>query len=210
VGLTNDVLVVQQNPFYTINANDSFSGHIVTAADYQVVSDQLKADTNTTQDLNSIGYMKNRNFSISLRRGLSSHNGEDWNAALYRYSMTQICFYTSDTSFSASNWKGTYSVCNYFEISNFYSTFRGLYLKDIKLNGYAVSVYGYIGGPYVTINAFFYHTTPLYTYNVNPAIVLELGAATNSNYQDFNVYSTTSSENGDYFGSDIQNIRRDI
>lgn len=193
MGLTNDVVVIQQNPFYTASSNESFSGHIVTAADYQVISDQLKADTNTSDDLNAIGYMKNRNFSITLKRALSSHNGEDWNAALYRYSMTQICFYTSENSFDVSNWRGSYSVCSYFEINNFYSTFRGLYLKDIKLNGYPVGVYGYIGGPYVSINAFFYHTTPLYTYNTNPAIVLELGAAANTNYQDYNVFSPTTS-----------------
>lgn len=186
------MIVVQQNPFYTTNSNDSFSGHIVTAADYQVISGQLKADSNTTDDLNAIGYMKNRNFSINLKRAISSHIGEDWNAGAYRYSMVQICFYTSDSSFDISNWKGSYSVCSFFEITNYYSTFRGLYLKDIKLNGYPVSLYGYIGGPYVTIDTFFYHSTPLYTYTSYPAIVLELGAASNSNYQDFNIYSTTA------------------
>lgn len=75
IGTTSDILVVQQNPFYTFNANDSFSGHIVTMADYKLVNGSLTADGNTTEDLNSIGYMKNRVFSIRLKRALGSHSG---------------------------------------------------------------------------------------------------------------------------------------
>lgn len=35
-GTTSDIIVVQQNPFYTANSNDSFSGHIVTIGDYHL------------------------------------------------------------------------------------------------------------------------------------------------------------------------------
>jgi hypothetical protein len=54
-------------------------------------------------------------------------------------------------------------------------------------------MYGFIDGPYVTANVFYYHTTPLYTYNLAPAIILELGTAADSTVQDFNVYSTMGS-----------------
>ena len=186
------MVVVQQNPFYTTNSNDSFSGHIVTIGDYHLSGGALAVDTNTTDNLNAIGYMKNRNFSIKVKRALSGHSGEDWDANRYRYGMTQVCFYTSSSPFDSSNWKGTASVCSFYEVVNLVSTFRGTYLKDIKLNGYTVGLYGYIGGPYVTANVFYYHPTPLYTYNRPPAVVLELGAAADSTVQDFNVYSTTT------------------
>jgi peroxiredoxin len=75
IGATEDILVVQQNPFYTTNTNDSFSGHIVTVSDYHLSNGALTADTITTDDLNAIGYMKSNNYSITVKRALSSHSG---------------------------------------------------------------------------------------------------------------------------------------
>ena len=82
-------------------------------------------------------------------------------------------------------------------------------MKDIKLNGYPVSIYGFIGGPYVNINVFFYHATPFSTYTVKPAVILELGAAVNSSYQDFNVFGILSGETGDYYGTSVSSLQKD-
>jgi hypothetical protein len=75
IGATEDILVEQKNPFYTTNTHDSFSGHIVTVSDYHLSNGALTADTITTDDLNAIGYMKSNNYSITVKRALSSHSG---------------------------------------------------------------------------------------------------------------------------------------
>ena len=77
------------------------------------------------------------------------------------------------------------------------------------MNGYPVSLYGYIDGPYVSGNVFFYHPTSLYTYNKPPAVILELGTASSSTTQDYNVFSMTAGESGDYFGSSVSSMQLD-
>lgn len=114
IGTTSDIIIVQQDPFYTINSNSSFSGHIVTMKDYHLEGGSLTADSKTNDDLNAIGYMKNRNVSLTVKRALSSHSGEDWDASRYRDGMTQVCFYTGSGSFDGTNWKGSTSSCSYY------------------------------------------------------------------------------------------------
>ena len=113
-GTTNEVMVIQQNPFYTTNPNDSFSGHLVSLGDYNIKNNQLVADVNTQTDLNAVGYMKSRNFSIIIKRSGSINGGEDWDGIAGRYSVQQVCFYTSSSSFDSANWKGTSRVCGYY------------------------------------------------------------------------------------------------
>ncbi len=107
-------MVIQQNPFYTTNPNDSFSGHLVSMADYNIKNNQLVADANNQNDLTAVGYMKSRNYSILIKRSVSSNSGDDWNGVTGRYSVQQVCFYTSSSSFDSANWKGNSSVCGYY------------------------------------------------------------------------------------------------
>jgi hypothetical protein len=95
---------------------------------------------------------------------MGSNSGEDWNAPLYGYSLMQACFYTSENLFSIDSWKSGLSQCFYFEIDNYRSSFKGIKLKNFNFNGYSTGIYGWIDGPYVTNNVYFYHQVPLFTY----------------------------------------------
>ena len=74
-------------------------------------------------------------------------------------------------------------------------------MKNFYLNGYQTGIYGWIDGPYVTDNVYFYHTVPLFSYVEDPAFAIEFGTTTGNKGQDFHVFSPISSETGDYFGS---------
>ena len=143
---------------------------------------------------------------------MGSNGGEDWNAAVNGYSLMQVCFYTSSSLFSVETWKSTSSKsqCYFFEIDNYVSQFKGAKLKSFYLNGYSTSIYGWIDGPYVTDNVYFYHQVPLFTYTKQPAIIIELGTTAGSFGQDFNVFSPSAGESGDYYGTLVTNMAKDV
>lgn len=138
-----------------------------------------------------------------------TNNGQDWNAPLYKYSMTQICFYTSNTSFSVETWKNYFKQCYYYEVQNFISTYRGVFLKQFTNNGYTMSAFGQVGGPYLYDNLFLYTATPLYTYRQEPALVLEIGTTDGNKGQDYHVWSPTGTQTGDYHGTQVTSMVKD-
>ena len=137
------------------------------------------------------------------------NSGEDWNAPLYKYSMSQVCFYTSDSTFNEQTWSTFLKQCYYFEVENYMSTFRGAFLKQFSSNGYQMSAFGYVDGPYLTDNIFLYQSAPLYTYLQEPALIIEIGTTSGSHGQDFQVWSPIAIENGDYHGPEVTSIVKD-
>ena len=89
------------------------------------------------------------------------------------------------------------------------STFKGKKLKNFNLNGYSTGIYGWIDGPYVNANVYFYHNAPLYSYSEDPAMAIEIGTTSNKKYQDFHVFSPIAAETGDYFGKSITDMQKD-
>lgn len=140
---------------------------------------------------------------------MGSNGGQDWNAAANGYSLMQVCFYTSSKLFDVSTWKSGISQCYFFEIDNYVSSFKGQKLKNFYLNGYSTSIYGWIDGPYVTSNVYFYHQVPLFTYTKQPAVIIEIGTTTGDVGQDFNVHSPVASEAGDYYGRAVTSMTKD-
>lgn len=168
----NDVLIMQLDDFYTTGSNSFFTGHEVFVDDYYETSGSLNVDQNTDKDISAYSYVEKKHYEIDLIRYTGSNSNEDWNGAANQYSLTQVCFYTSDQIFSASSWNSYLKQCYFFEIDNYVSTFKGVFLKSFFLNGYSTGIYGWIDGPYVTDNVYFYHTTPLFSYTENPAFAI--------------------------------------
>lgn len=102
-----------------------------------------------------------------------------------------------------------FQACYYFEIDNYVSSFKGTSLKSFYLNGYSTGIYGWIDGPYVSDNLYFFHQVPLYSYSKNPAMVVELGTTSGNVGQDFHVFSPIASEIGDYFGTATTDMAKD-
>ena len=123
--------------------------------------------------------------------------------------MTQVCFYTANVSFRADTFDQYFKQCYYYEIENYISTYRGVFLKQFTANGYQMTAFGEIGGPYLYNNLFLYSSTPLYTYRQQPALILEIGTTTGGVGQDYHVWSPTGTETGDYYGSSVTAMSKD-
>lgn len=141
---------------------------------------------------------------------MGSNSGEDWNAASNGYSLMQLCFYSNEKKiFSADTWTSGLKQCYFYEIDNYVSQFKGEALKNFYINGYKTGIYGWIDGPYVSNNLYFYQEVPLFSYTKQPALIIEIGTTTANVGQDFNVYSPTASETGDYYGAAVTNMIKD-
>lgn len=202
-------MIVQIDDFYSINSNALRTGHSITVDDYYRTGNSLNIDQQTQYDISTYKYVAVKQYYIDIIRFRGSNSGEDWDAAANAHSLTQVCFYTSDTTFSISDWASGLKQCFYFEMDGLVSTFKGVKLKDFTLNGYNTGIYGWIDGPYVNANLYFYHNVPLFSYTEEPALAIELGTTSNSRGQDFNVYSPIDSETGDYFGTEITSMAKD-
>ena len=200
---------MQLDDFYTVGSNSFFTGHEVTVNDYYETDDSLNVDQNTDKDISAYNYVENKHYFIDIIRITGSNSNEDWNGANNQYSLTQVCFYTSDQIFSIDNWNSHLKQCYFFEIDNYVSTFKGVFLKSFYLNGYVTGIYGWIDGPYVTDNVYFYHTAPLFSYTEDAAFAIEFGTTSGDHGQDFHVFSPIASESGDYYGNEITNIKKD-
>lgn len=166
------------------------TGHQVTVNDYYNNGGILNADQNNQHDISAFNFVQNKNYTIDMIRYVGSNGGEDWNAQTNMYTIQQICFYTNNQLFSAANWQSGIKQCYYFEIDNLVSTFKGVFLKNFYINGYLTGIYGYIDGPFVSNNLYFYHSTPLFVaYMQVPAVVIEIGVTSGNVGQDFNAYS---------------------
>lgn len=77
------------------------------------------------------------------------------------------------------------------------------------LNGYNTSIYGYIDGPIVKNKVYLYQESPQFSYVQVPAAIIEIGTTAGGHGQDFYVASPVSAENGDYYGSDVNNMQWD-
>jgi hypothetical protein len=208
-GLYTDVLVLQIDDFYTNSGNPLFSGHRVTYSDYFKNSNGLRLDTITTYDVSAYAYSNTMTYSLPITRYIGSNSGQDWDADANKYSVLKVCFYTSEQTFSLSTYNQFYSACYNYEINNLVSTFVGAYLKSFTLNGHNTSIYGYVDGPLVQNKLYFYQQTTLFGYLYVPAAVIEIGTTSGNVGQDFYASSPVTNENGDYYGSDISQIKFD-
>ena len=87
--------MIELNDFYTTSTNPLRTGHQVSVTDYYRTSDSLNYDQNTAYDISTYNYVETKNYYIDLIRYEGSNSGEDWNAAANKYSVTEVCFYTS-------------------------------------------------------------------------------------------------------------------
>lgn len=140
--------------FYT-NNGALFNGHLVSYVDY-FSTQGLNSDTITTYDISSYTYSSTKSYNLQITRYLGSNNGEDWDGNANKYSVQKICFYTSGLSFDPNTYNQFSSACYNYEINNLVSTFVGPYLKSFNFNGYSTSIYGYIDGPLLVNNLYFY------------------------------------------------------
>ena len=184
-----DVLVVTIDDFYSSTANNLNNGHIVTYKDYFRNASGLQLDTVTTYDVSSYSYSTKMQYQLPIIRNLLSNGGEDWPASSKSYSVLQVCFYTSGSTFAAATFNQGSSACYNYEIDNLVSTFVGPYIKSFMLNGYNTSIYGYIDGPYVQNKVFIYQEAPQFTYVQVPAVAIEIGTTAGGHGQDFYVSS---------------------
>lgn len=106
-----DVLVVTIDDFYSRSLDGSASGHLVTYKDYNRDASGLKLDSITQYDVSSYAYTSKMTYSLPITRTLSSNSGQDWSASSLKYSVLKVCFYSSDKSFSVSDFNQYYSVC---------------------------------------------------------------------------------------------------
>lgn len=174
-GANNDFLVLQISDFFSSNGNSLNTGHQVSYLDYNsaaAVNSSLNADSITTYDISSYSFSLTKSYSLQITRYTGSNSGEDWDGNTNKYSVQQICFYTSDSTFDAATYNQYYSACYFYEINNYVSTLVGQYLKTFMLNGYNTTIYGYIDGPIVTSKVYFYQQAPLFSYVTPPAAII--------------------------------------
>lgn len=137
--------------------NNQFFGHRVFVNDYFYnVTIGLQHDKNIANDISSVNFTNERQYYLTVTRFLGSNGGEDWNAAMKKYTVQKVCFYTSDDSFYVKTWNQGISACYYFEIDNLQSTFVGKSLKSFIINGYTAKIYGWIDGPYLSDNVYIF------------------------------------------------------
>lgn len=209
-GGNNDLLVLQIDDFYTDNGSPLNTGHLVSYTDYYVSpSGSVVQDSNTANDVSSYKYTSTKRYDLQTTRFSGSNGGQDWDGDSKKYSVQQVCFYTSDATFDSSTYKTFYSACYFYEIDNYVSTFVGVKLKSFNLNGYPTGIYGYIDGPLVKNKVYFYQQTPLFSYVQDPAAVIEIGTVSGNYGQDFYAFSTVTNEIGDYFGSSVNDMKLD-
>lgn len=119
-----DTLVVQR----TTTSNGGV--YTCTISDYYISSgrpDTLMSDRITNMDRSNTTNSNSNYFEITIARTLGNTSGEDWTGG----EMSEICFFTSDSTFSQNSWSKQYQACFGYQSYNFVSIFWGSYLGSM-------------------------------------------------------------------------------
>ena len=72
------------------------TGHEVTVTDFYRTGNSLNYDQNIEYDISSYNYVEEKDYFVDIIRYTGSNSNEDWNGAANKYSLMNVCFYTSD------------------------------------------------------------------------------------------------------------------
>jgi hypothetical protein len=139
-------------------------------------------------------------FQLTMYRTIGNTSGEDWEGGNF----ADICFFTSDSSFSQSSWSQQYSACFGFQIDGYRSTYRGVNLGSMNFEGVNSKIYGGIYGPFLELKLFWYRNSLTMTNTSN--IYIQIGSQINSAVG----YDYFQCGVGDFYGSGIGSLQSDL